>query len=247
MNSMYEGMDYEDRITACEECLEDNKLLIFFFLIGFLPGTAFLASWIVGIFVHNNEPEEEIVDTYNDNEDEEDVPYENEYSLDNVKNDNEDLDFNLCYITEITPDGSVFLRYNDADECYDFWSDKKVISYKYLETAARKFVTTFRCTNIYINREKDIKDQIQEEKELEEQKKMKKEDKESDSDDDVFAKLKPKPQLICKNTKMKSARIANRYRHQGKEDIFINLMKKSKSKSKTKDIGFADWKHISQY
>ena len=244
MNSIYEGMDYESRITACEECLDDNKLSIFFFLIGFLPATTFLASWIVGTFIHNNTQEEE--EEACDDSEEEEVLYENEYPLDDAENDNEDMDYNLCYITERTPDGNVFMRYNDVDECYDFWSDKKVIMYKYLETVARKFVTNFRCSELYIDRQKDIEDQIREEKEAKEKEKMAEEDKkeESDSDDDVFAKLKPKqPLKVTKKSKLKEARNANSYRYQGKEVEFIKKMKKKVEEEKKK-VGFSDWKQL---
>lgn len=247
MNTIYEGMDYESRITACEECLKDNKLSIFFFFVGFLPATGFLASWIVGTFIHNNVTQNyESDDSDDDSEDDEEVLYENEYPLDEAKNDNKDMDYKLCYITEMTPDGNVFMRYNDVDERYDFWSNKKAITYKYLETVARKFVTDFRCVELYINRQKDIDDQVQEEKEAKEREKMVKEDKkeesESDSDDDVFAKLKPVARKVNKKTGMKAAKRANRYRYQGNGVEFINQMKKKMEEKKK--VGFSDWKHL---
>ena len=52
-------------------------------------------------------------------------------------------------------------------------------------------MTYFSCASFYIDREQDIKNQIeQQEKEIKEAEEAAEKDKEEDSDDDVFAKLK---------------------------------------------------------
>ena len=87
---------------------------------------------------------------------------------------------------------------------------KKGVSYKYLETVARKYVKIFRCSNYYIDREESLKNEIDQRKMEEEQEKMQEEDKNEDvdSDDDLFVKLKPnekiKPKKIEKIAKKKS-------------------------------------------
>ena len=133
----------------------------------------------------------------------------------------------------MTPEGNVILRYNKENEGFEYWSDKKDVAYKYLETVARKYVTVFCCAELYIDRDKEIQDQIEKEEEekkmKEEKEKMAKEDKEEteDSDDDVFAKLKPpaEKRKQSKKSNIRAAINANKYRYIGKLKEFADSMK----------------------
>ena len=101
----------------------------------------------------NSLPEEE-------EEEEEEENYEDQYPIENANNDNlETIDTAINYINEETPDGSIFIKYDKDAEAFDYWSDN-VISYKYLEAAARKYVTIYCCRDFYIDREEDIKKQV---------------------------------------------------------------------------------------
>ena len=161
MDIIYDNFKYYDvRKAGCDICLEDNWFLVFFFLISFIPITGVLAMWVVGKFVYqphlkylNNIPDfvEKIKET----------PYEDLYPLENAKSNNKDINTMICNVCEMTPEGNVFLRYNKEDECFDYWCDEKSVSYKYLETVARKYVTIFHCADFYIDRQQDIDDQIQ--------------------------------------------------------------------------------------
>ena len=106
-------------------------------------------------------------------EEEKDPLYEEKYPIEEAesraRDDDSDLDMNICKVEDTTPDGDVIMQYNKENEGFTYWSDKKNIEYKYLETVARKYVTEFRCSDIYIDREQDIKNQVEKE---EEEKKM---------------------------------------------------------------------------
>ena len=71
-------------------------------------------------------------------------------------------------VQEATPDGSVFMKWNEDNESFDYWCDNKEIKYVYLEVVARKYCTMFVCPEIYIDRGKDIQRQKELEKQAEE-------------------------------------------------------------------------------
>ena len=260
MNGFSDEIDvyYAMRKEACEKCMEGNWLLLFFFLASFLPFTAFLCAWLVAKHVY--EPHLNYLNSLPEpvDEEEKDPLYEEKYPIEEAesraRDDDSDLDMNICKVEDTTPDGDVIMQYNKENEGFTYWSDKKNIEYKYLETVARKYVTEFRCSDIYIDREQDIKNQVEkEEKEkkmAEEREKMSAEDKEDiDSDDDVFAKLKPKQKkTTSKKSNIRAAVNANKYRYQGKLKEFIKHLEEKKEKSENtktkKKMGFSDWKNM---
>jgi hypothetical protein len=159
-------------------------------------------------------------------------PYETKYP---VLNHSENKPKMNNIIIEKTPDGHVAMRYNAEENGFEYWSDKAIL-YKYLETVARKYVNTFYCTDIYIDRRKhlkekinklteEIKENIAAKKKMEEDKKngdVKDEDTEEKTD--VFASLKTYNKNIKTKTdeKEKLTRddyvcdIANKYIKKGK-------------------------------
>jgi hypothetical protein len=80
------------------------------------------------------------------------IPYENLYPLGTPKEKIIETVENLVYkrVEEITPDGKVILKYDEATTTFLYWSEK-TIKYKYLEVAARKYVILFDCKDVYVN------------------------------------------------------------------------------------------------
>ena len=238
---------FETKSAACKYCVENNMLFPMFFLVSFIPFTILFSSWVVAKFVFlphvemaKNEKEIEWP------EEEEIVKYEEKYPIIEKNVKNEDLDTDNCCVCESTPDGLVFMKYNKKNEIFDWWGDNKSVSYKYLETVARKYVNSFKCSNFYIDRQKDLKEQIEKEKEEEEREKMEDEDKkeeEVDSDDDLFVKLKSNEKIKPKKKGQKAAINGNNYKYCGKISDF-KLLKKIEKKKNKKKLDFSSWKSM---
>jgi hypothetical protein len=99
------------------------------------------------------------------------------------------------FIIEKTPLGNVAMYYNIKRESFTYFSDS-TIPYRFLEVVARKYVLTFRCTDLYIIMEEELKKY---EKKLEELEKQAEEEKNLNTNDssstkvakkNVFAKFK---------------------------------------------------------
>lgn len=88
-----------------------------------------------------------------------------EKRLDNLKN---------CFIIEKTPLGNVAMIYNNKKSSFDYYSDS-TIPYRYLEPVGRKYVLTFKCKQIYVDMEEELKEYERKLEELENEKKEKKE------------------------------------------------------------------------
>ena len=195
---------------------------------------------IVGTLIYDSKDKEE------DKEDEpEEEKYEDKYNIDEI----EDISGNpseMVYVSDITPDGIAFMRYNKYKEGFEYWADKS-INYEYLETICRKYVKNCRCKNMYIDRKKLLKEKKEkakeEKKRQEEQEKMKKEDMEIlddvDDDDDVFAKLKSnvdkRYEKINKKSNDNVVESANKYIYMGKlsEMLIFNVKRTDELSDKT--------------
>lgn len=83
--------------------------------------------------------------------------YENKYSLKKALHNKKHCDLSEKYIFEGTPDGVIILNYDVENKSFNYWSDY-TINYKYLQTAARRFVFDYQCKDYYIQcDEKDEK------------------------------------------------------------------------------------------
>lgn len=60
------------------------------------------------------------------------------------------------YILEFTPLGNVYMRYNQFKNSFEYFSNN-TIPYRYLETIGRKYVMTFRCKQLFIDLEDELK------------------------------------------------------------------------------------------
>ena len=244
---------YLDRSAACGICVENAYFLQFLLLLSLIPVSALTSAWLVAKFVyqpHMRQVENE--EDWSDYESEEEESYEDKYCLDFVKQNDEKKNHKNLMVQESTPDGSVFMKYNEENESFDYWCDNKEIKYVYLEVVARKYCTVFTCPEIYIDREKDIERQKQLEKEAEEKAQMEEEDKkdeEADSDDELFAKLK-KPEEVKKSVSKKEVEIAaeraNKYRRIGKINEMILTERVKPKEEPKKKMTFSDWVSFSK-
>jgi hypothetical protein len=214
---------------------------MFFMGLGLLPFVTLIPCIIVAKFVHDplirhfNKLFGEVKDILTVP-----TPYEERYEIKDASANNLTKLNNI--VVGYTPDGSVAMRYNKKDEIFEYWADTKSVSYKYLETVARKYANSFGCGCIYIDRMKllkekvdKIKKQVEENIKREEEEKKKREEnsdskdnEETSKDDsgDVFANLKKyntstdeKKKDKTKKTITKNDRVcdkANRYIRKGK-------------------------------
>ena len=101
------------------------------------------------------------------------------------------------FVLDNTPLGNVIMTYNNKKEVFEYYSDNS-IPYRFLETVARKYVTTYFCRPLYIDMEEELKES---EKKLLEQENKEKIQKEKEKEDElnnknvvvkksVFAKFK---------------------------------------------------------
>jgi hypothetical protein len=56
-----------------------------------------------------------------------------------------------CFIIEMTPIGNVIMQYDMDKEAFVYYSDN-MIPFRYLETVARKYVCTYNCKELYVER-----------------------------------------------------------------------------------------------
>ena len=240
---------YLDRSAACGICVENAYFLQFLLLLSLIPLSTLISTWLVAKFVY--EPymrKVALEEDWSDEEEEEEELYEDKYNLNIVKQNDEKKDHVKLMVQETTPDGAVFMKWNDENEGFDYWCDKKEIKYVYLEVVARKYCTMFGCPEIYIDRKKDIEKQEELKKQAEEKANMEEEDKkeeeEADSDDELFAKLK-KPEEVKKSIEKKKTETAavrsNKYRRVGKINEMVLLQQVKSKEEPKKKMTFSDW------
>jgi hypothetical protein len=172
------------------------------------------------------------------------LPFEKQYPIEDAGNE-KNSDFENCIVLSNTPQGLVYMKYSEEEDGFEYWTDK-AIDYKYLEAVARKYVTIFSCSDIYIDRIELLKekiDKIKEEikKNKEEVKSKGDKKKKKDKSKDVFASLKSNKKVV--KTKLVRSDIvcekSNKYIKKGKieEAEFGN-----KKEEKVEPISFSSWK-----
>lgn len=245
---------YLDRSAACGICMENAYFLQFLLLLSLIPVSALTSAWLVAKFVYEPHVRRAAMEEdWSDDEEEEEELYEDKYCLDFVKQSDDKKNHINLMVQESTPDGSVFMKWNEDNESFDYWCDNKEIKYMYLEVVARKYCTMFGCPEIYIDRGKDIQRQKELEKQAEEKAKMEEEDKkeeeEADSDDELFAKLK-KPEEVKKSVAKKKVKTAavrsNKYRRVGKISEMVLLQEVKSKEEPKKKMTFSDWVSFSK-
>lgn len=144
-------------------------------------------------------------------------------------------------IEDYTPNGNVFMKYNEEEDGFEYWCDDKNIKYDYLDTVARKYCLSFNCCGIYEDRKKNIEAQKAKEKEEEEKEEEEKEEEEEES---IFVKPKKIDTKKKDRSKGEVALKANKFIYKGKTSECINFLKTrdDELKIKTKkQMSFSDW------
>ena len=171
-----------------------------------------------------------------------------------------------CFILENTPNGNALILYSHKTSSFIYYSDNS-IPYKYLNTLARKYVNTYRCTQLYINSEDELEKGKRESEKKESDAKesdAKKDQEKKDKKKHIFAKFKnynknttnktqqphqPQQQQQQSQQKQQSHQsqevIANRYTYQGKIANFTFLKKPDKKLiNKKLSLTFSDYKKL---
>ena len=182
-------------------------------------------------------------------EEEDEIPYEKRYQFDpkEYSGNKENLERNI--LLEKTPQGCVCMRYSDEEEAFEYWSDAAV-NFNILETVGRKYVKTFKCSDIFIDREKELEKKIGEIKEEIEVNKKKmeegveEEEEEEEEEDSVF--LRSKKSRDKKKLKVKltaddrTIEKSNKYIRKGRF-CEANWFMVEKPKDKKKEMSFTEW------
>lgn len=198
-----------------------------FFVFGFMM--RFTGQW-----ESKNRPDNDS-ESEDENETEEEVPYTSLYPLKDAT-DNRHVKGKLerYFLIENTPDGIVIMMYDPSRESFVYWGDKTSIPYNVLETVARKFVTTYECKNIYIERvDPSKKEETTTTTETDETTTTETEETtttettneqpQQDSDDDVFVKKKTN---VSSKKGLSAAVKANSYLRLGKVHDFKPIPEK---------------------
>jgi hypothetical protein len=189
-------------MDTCKEYNDANNLnygQMFFMTLGFLPFLLIFPCWIVSRYVFepmmtNYESRfQEMVDLLHVP-----VPYEERYPVKDSSSNSVTTTNNI--VMDKTPEGYVAMQYNNDTEAFEYWCDK-TISYKYLETVSRKYVNSFGCGSLYIDRmgllkekvnkiREEIKENLKKKEQDNGKKDHEKEENNKKDDDNVFANLK---------------------------------------------------------
>ena len=112
-----------------------------------------MAAWFVATFVWLPMKKQGEKDAQNAEKREqmEEPPYEEFYGVPPTAPDACKVTHLYQLVLEETPKGFVIMRYNKEEEGFEYWSDT-IIDYKYLDTVARKYVRTWNCFGVYVNR-----------------------------------------------------------------------------------------------
>lgn len=224
---------------------------MFFIMTGLIPMALCLPCWLVAKYVYK--PFVKQLEDEEDDEDEE-IPFQHQFPLSLALNTREmDESFEQDLILTSTPDGDVYMRYSKEDEGFEYWTDK-TIAYRYLESVARNYVTTFKCKNLYVDRMALLQEKL---KKIREDIKRNKEamesdmnaDSEDEKEEDVFVNLKSYNKTTNDNTqKTKITRSdivcdkANKYIKKGnlKDAEFIKSNRNNVSSNN--GMSFNNWK-----
>ena len=205
---------------------ELSNLQIFFALLIWAIGSG-IGSVVVARYIYIPWVKE-----LKDNEEEEyKIPYEESIPFKEIYNNDVDLDSisKERYISDETPDGYVFMRYNLDEEGFEYWCDNKNVKFKFLETVSRKYVSFYLCKNLYKDRMAKV-DEVEEVEEVEE--------------DDDF--MKPKKPTNNNNSKRTiSNTVSNKYIYKGTiNELKIFNKKNETEKDDKKKMSFADYKKL---
>jgi hypothetical protein len=90
---------------------------------------------------------------------EQDAAYENQYfkEYDQLKDDPEaPVPSATSHVRDTTPQGDVIMTYDGERGMFCYYSDKRTVQFKYLESVARKYVIEHGCKRLHIDIRKEI-------------------------------------------------------------------------------------------
>ena len=218
--------------------IHDYLLIFAYISMGFCLGASFVAKYVYEPMLDEKHWGEYMAKELPE------TPFEKYYPLNEICDlflhpDNINVNNFVCVST---PNGLVFLRYNNKSEGFEYWCNDKNIKYDYLETCARKYIKVYCCKNLYKDRNKIKSDEGRENEEQHENK-VDNEDFKNEENNDIF--VKKKKTTLDKNKKTnKIANVeGNKYLYKGKLTDFtkenVNI-KMFKEKSNT--MSFTDFK-----
>ena len=145
----------------CDPFLNFSFIDTFFYTFGLFSSALFLSFVTIGYTTkeaRKSEPESES-ESETEPETEVQEKYEDLYPIKDATNTYTDkVEIARNIVCENTPDGIVIMKYDFDKESFLYWSYETNISYKYLETVARKFVTMFNCKDCYVEHTKFVKE-----------------------------------------------------------------------------------------
>jgi len=167
------------------------------------------------------------------------IPFENKYLDEFEKLEDSDLTQEQIeglvnnFIMEFTPVGNVIMQYDHNKESFLYYSDS-VLPFRYLEPIGRKYVITFKCKQLFIDMQEEIK----------RSKEVQPTTNQSTRTKDIMTRMKtptkPTPQPI--STKIQ----INRYTSLGRFSNFKMLKQVDrKIVDKNYSISFSDFKKMS--
>ena len=181
---IYPSEDFQENVRfltmQCNAYPEVHELSAILVLLSALQCSIFLALFFVAVFVYDpmmRQCESEVEEPYVPPP----IPFEEKYPIEDATDDDIRVDKNSFVLVD-TPNGNVIMRYCYDEEGFLYWADKS-ISYRHLETVARKFVTQFSCSSLYTMRNIDMK-KVDEEADQQEEDNVKDDTQENNENND---------------------------------------------------------------
>jgi hypothetical protein len=201
----------------------------------YLKGCSILISVYISLLAFNFfypiETSENIIDKIPE------IPYHKRYPL--VKQDGEISDekakeFKNNVIFEHTPNGYIFMKYNSDENAFEFYSDRREVPYRYLETAGRKYCKQFHCSSLFVVMEDEIKNSKDKQLEID------KKEIEKEVKNEIYASFKKYNRKTSKMNLVKEK--INKYKYVGQLNEF-KLLKEEVSDAK-KNMTFKNFKNL---
>jgi len=162
------------------------------------------------------------------------LPYECLYDLsfNDLDKDKNDIDFSELFIDEDTPSGKIYMKYNDEDDVYYYWSDTVNIPYLFLNSVAKKYSIQFNTRYFFSEEYYRYSDSeaSEQDSEASEQDRIASEQ----DNNDVFVNLKKRKEV----KKIKDVK-KNHFKRQGNPSDFIN------DKAQVEKISYKNFKNKS--
>lgn len=162
------------------------------------------------------------------------LPYECLYDLsfNDLDKDKNDIDFSELFIDEDTPSGKIYMKYNDEDDVYYYWSDTVNIPYLFLNSVAKKYSIQFNTR--YFFSEEYYRDSDGESSEQDGETSEPDGEVSEQDNNDVFVNLKKRKDV----KKIKDVK-KNHFKRQGNTSDFIN------DKDQVEKISYKNFKNKS--